>query len=207
ARREVLQHAHALAYFFDRFIEECPPEGLSEELLLSTHKILCAGWEDSFAGKYRDCRVATKFERTECMRAEAIPDYMARMVKDFNEQVDLRWPRSGATTPNVFTVAARYHNQLAMIHPFVDGNGRMSRILLNGILFKYSRADCSSPSQRLVAPIGKDLDEKWEYLDTTTSASKVFRDEDMEVPFAKQTYHEKFAKMVRNKGRGIARLY
>ncbi|KID96686.1 Filamentation induced by cAMP/death on curing-related protein, partial [Metarhizium majus ARSEF 297] len=35
-----------------------------------------------------------------------------------------------------YTLAARYHHQFVMIHSFADGNGRMSRIILNALLLK-----------------------------------------------------------------------
>lgn len=35
-------------------------------------------------------------------------------------------------------LAAKYCDRLVVIHPFLDGNGRICRFILNAILLKYS---------------------------------------------------------------------
>jgi Fic family protein len=79
-----------------------------------------------------------------------------------------------------YTLAARYHHHYVMIHAFGDGNGRMARMILNVLLLKYAGH---------LSLFGSDDQEKDDYLDVLRRGSKVFREEDMEVEFQKQTSH------------------
>ena len=52
------------------------------------------------------------------------------------EFIDWLGPASIDTESNVIEIAAACHARLAQIHPFVDGNGRTSRILMNLVLMR-----------------------------------------------------------------------
>lgn len=54
-----------------------------------------------------------------------------------------------------FTLAAKCYNDFVIIHPFLDGNGRMCRLILNAILVKY--ACC-------IISIGRDKDSRRKYI-------------------------------------------
>ncbi|EFY88205.1 hypothetical protein J3459_015387 [Metarhizium acridum] len=71
-----------------------------------------------------------------------------------------------------------------MIHPFGDGNGRMSRIILNALLLKYAGH---------AAPFGGEGNDKDNYLAIVRRGGVVFHREDMEVDFSEQTSHFEFA--------------
>ena len=79
-----------------------------------------------------------------------------------------------------------------MIQPFGDGNGRMSRILMNVLLLKYAGH---------VSLFGGEADEKEEYLEIVRGGQKGFHNEDMEIEFEKQTSHLEFARYVLTKSR------
>ncbi|CEJ91208.1 hypothetical protein VHEMI06936 [[Torrubiella] hemipterigena] len=89
-----------------------------------------------------------------------------------------------------YTSAARYHHQFVMIHPFLDGNGRVARILLNTLLLKHAG--------HLVA-FGLDEHEKAEYLDRVRQNAKMFHQEDMVVGFPYQKFRVEFSGLVLRK--------
>jgi Fic family protein len=48
----------------------------------------------------------------------------------------LEWYRSEKTSLHPITLASVFHHKFVLIHPFDDGNGRLSRLLMNYILLK-----------------------------------------------------------------------
>lgn len=67
-----------------------------------------------------------------------------------------------------YTLAARYCGNFVCVHPFLDGNGRMCRLLLNALLLKYAG---------VVVPIGEHEGERREYLNIRMRYSAVGEDE------------------------------
>ncbi|KAK9437334.1 Filamentation induced by cAMP/death on curing-related protein [Metarhizium brunneum] len=207
SRREVIGHANALRFMIDHVILN--NEAWSEELILQTHRILYEGIDDDVVpGKYRTHEVAVcysspgdkkkkkkKKKTSLCMRAAAVPRYMTAMVEHLNHDI-MQAEASGQRDP--YTLAARYHHQFVMIHPFGDGNGRMSRIILYTLLLKYAGH---------VAPFGGGND-KDDYLAIVRRAGVVFHREDMEVDFGQQTCQFEFAKFALAKSKpGLEQMW
>ncbi len=73
-----------------------------------------------------------------------------------------------------FTLAAKYCHLFVNIHPFMDGNGRMCRLILNTILLKYAG---------MMIPIGENGDAgRDEYLQATVRGNKEFLSDNYEEP-------------------------
>ncbi|KAK6525151.1 hypothetical protein TWF694_005297 [Orbilia ellipsospora] len=195
-RLEVIQHAKALKFFFEQFCLE--ESTLTEELILDTHKILCEGhehddgtpWEE-WVGKYRDCEIAAssvdkdtgKRKKSISIRASSVPAYTRQLVCDFNS-----WISKHGSNTDPFELASWLCTQFVNIHPFADGNGRMCRILLNGVLYKYTG---------LIACIGEDGDKgRDEYLDMARMSNKKYHEEDCEVSVGNQISHLGLTKLV-----------
>lgn len=141
----------------------------------------------------------SKMKARECLRASAVPAYM----KDFISHLDKELDAAGdARTIDPYTLAARYHHQFIMIHPFWDGNGRTVRIIMNVLLLKYAADVCVFGGGE-EGEEGEKEEEKDEYLEIATRAGEVFRKEDMEVEFEEQTCHREFARFVLWKSRGV----
>ncbi|KAK4230368.1 Filamentation induced by cAMP/death on curing-related protein [Podospora fimiseda] len=186
--REVIQHEQALAFIIEQVVLN--NQSITEQLLLETHKILYTGLveedDEVKTGQYRDFEIAVKYETPDkkmkahrCIRASAVPEYMKEMIGNLTKEIE----QPSKLVP--YTLAARYHHQFTMIHPFGDGNQRMVRILMNLILIKYAGHVCL---------FGGDDDEKKEYLDIVTRGAKQFDKEDMEVAFEEHTGHHELIK-------------
>jgi fido (protein-threonine AMPylation protein) len=191
SRREIVQHAQALNHVIDHIVVKKAP--WSEALILEAHRILHAGLDDEVeAGEYRSHEVAVKYEKPgqkkqkahQCMRAKAVPDYMKDMIQHLNDDI-AEAEKAGTLDP--YTLAARYHHQFVNVHPFGDGNGRMSRIILNVLLLRYAGH---------VSEIGLDAEERDEYIRLATRASQVFHREDMEIDFRDHTGHLELARFI-----------
>ena len=61
--------------------------------------------------------------------------YAVKVENSLNELNE--WFAKNKEKYSPFSVATAVHNQLLNIHPFNDGNGRISRVMLNGILDKF----------------------------------------------------------------------
>lgn len=194
ARKEVIQHAKALQYMIDHIVIN--GKALTEEVICTTHRILHDDTSPR-SRKYRDHEVAvaytkpgeTKPKVARCIRESAVGNYMADMVFNLKQEL-LSTVKARSMDP--YTLAARYAHQFVMIHPFSDGNGRMSRIILNTLLLKYAGHACV---------IGSSEEEKWTYLDLVGRAGKKFHAEDGEVVWGEQKSHEEFAGYVLERSR------
>ncbi|KAF5613814.1 fic doc family [Fusarium subglutinans] len=139
-RREVVQHVRAFEHMMDRFWVH--GEDLTEDLIKKTHEILCKGVSiidpgaehpevlyEKYAGQYRDVPVGAG--NTMFVMPQYVPAKMAEMCASIKNDID------GKKRLDPFSIAAKYSLRFVEIHPFQDGNGRMCRIILSAILFRY----------------------------------------------------------------------
>lgn len=123
---EALNHAKA----FD-FIQSSAKAGvqIDENYILQIHKIILSGIDDTNAGFYRSVRVRISGSQTILPNPLKVPDLM----KDFS---DWLMQKEDDTLLKAFEA----HYRLVSIHPFVDGNGRTARLLLNSMLLENGYA-------------------------------------------------------------------
>ncbi|KAF4451460.1 Adenosine monophosphate-protein transferase FICD like protein [Fusarium austroafricanum] len=158
--RDIVQHVKAGLYIFG----EITNGDLSEAMILETHRILVNGIDikertlaAEYSGRYRQCPAQTLFRQL--MHEKQVPSAMKQMIASYKADV-LAAAKKGEIDP--VALAAKYCHIFVNIHPFVDGNGRMSRLILNAILFKF--AGC------LIA-FGQDESDKALYLGVALSGS------------------------------------
>ncbi len=76
-------------------------------------------------GNYRNIQVGITSVDYQPPPAILVPDEMQNLI---------RWYRQNRKTLNPFELAILLHTKFEVIHPFVDGNGRVGRALMNFIL-------------------------------------------------------------------------
>lgn len=163
SRREIVQHARAFRHIVTQMV--LLDRQLSEELILTTHKILTyevsspSGESyDTYSGKYRKVAVGCGFANF--TRWSAIPVEMDRLITDFNADIKSA-TKVGSLDP--FCLAAKYCHKFVNIHPFLDGNGRTCRLILNAILLKYAG---------ILVSLGEKETDRNEYLSVAARASE-----------------------------------
>ncbi|MDR1111658.1 MAG: Fic family protein [Deltaproteobacteria bacterium] len=115
---------HAKAYDF--MLETARGDlGFSEDLILRLHGLFYLRLEPEMAGVYRDRQVFITGTEFVPPPAEKVPELMRAFVGELNDVRECAHP---------VVLAAFAHRKLAGIHPFIDGNGRTARLLMNLIL-------------------------------------------------------------------------
>ncbi|KAF4970364.1 hypothetical protein FZEAL_10056 [Fusarium zealandicum] len=162
SRREIVQHAKATSYIFQSICIK--GNDLTEEIILETHRILAhkVNTEDGtswtqYAGVYRQCPVMAGLHQY--MDHGRVPSAMKTMIRDLETDIQAA-VETGEIDP--VALAAKYCHIFVNIHPFLDGNGRMCRLILNAILLKYGGG---------LVCIGEDGKDRDEYEKIAVSAS------------------------------------
>ncbi|MCL5100881.1 MAG: Fic family protein [Candidatus Marsarchaeota archaeon] len=101
---------------------------VSLNLILEWHYKLFKETKSDIAGKVRNHQVAISGSRF-------IPPPPAELNALLDEFI--KWYNKNKSESNPVELAALVHLKFVTIHPFTDGNGRMSRILMNFVLNKH----------------------------------------------------------------------
>lgn len=126
--REHLEAAnHARALDFVRALARGPVAALTAKNILAIHEIILKGIDDENAGRFRSVPARIAGSRVVMPNPVKVPALMDDLE---------RWlGASGDLHPAL--LAAEAHYRLVTIHPFVDGNGRTARLLMNLILIMH----------------------------------------------------------------------
>lgn len=121
---EAINHAQALEFI--KTLVEKKREELTQGDILGIHKVILAKIDDTNAGRYRTVPVRIAGSTVVMPNAVKVPDLMSEYVKWLNS------PNADHT----IKITADAHYKLVSIHPFVDGNGRTARLLMNLLLMQ-----------------------------------------------------------------------
>ncbi|SHG38001.1 Fic family protein [Ornithinibacillus halophilus] len=121
---EVINHRDAITYV-EEVVQNKEP--LSEWQIKNLHRLILKGINDDYAGTYRDQQVFIS-------GAKHTPP-APYLIKEQMEQL-MNWYEQETTQMHPVTRGALLHAIFVGIHPFIDGNGRTSRLLLNLELMK-----------------------------------------------------------------------
>ena len=118
---EAINHEKAIL-FLDDLVKDNEP--ISEWNIKNIHQLILKDIDNENAGRYRKENVTIKGA------THIPPDYLK--VPELMEKLILTYNTWSEYHPII--QAALLHGELVKIHPFVDGNGRTSRLLMNLVL-------------------------------------------------------------------------
>lgn len=122
---EAINHSEAIAYIKDFAQSDIE---ISERTIKEIHALVLHGIDRENAGRYRTVPVMISGSRHIPPQPYLIGELMEKFIYRFKEL-------ETANTHPILT-AAYLHDELVRIHPFVDGNGRTSRLLMNLYLLR-----------------------------------------------------------------------
>ena len=122
---EATNHVRALKKINDWVMSKT--KKISESDILNIHDTILRGIDDDYSGRYRNIPVRISGSKVILPNAIKVPKLMFEFVA---------WLQSDKKIHPV-ELSAEAHYQLVSIHPFVDGNGRTARLLMNLILLQH----------------------------------------------------------------------
>lgn len=119
---EATNHAKALDWVSEQITRSL--EQITEKDILKIHEMILKGVDDYNAGHYRSVQACISGSVVILPNAKKVPDLMKDFVKWIKDNKDI----------HPVELASEIHYRLVTIHPFVDGNGRTARLLMNMVL-------------------------------------------------------------------------
>ena len=117
---------------------------LNEEIVCQIHKQLV---ENIFSGGiYRQSNVYVQGAKHECPDYQRLPELLKYFYEELKNYNDFCTMPESKMTP--FEFACWVHAEFVGIHPYRDGNGRTSRMLMNYQLMKYNYLPVNIPFDR-----------------------------------------------------------
>jgi Fic family protein len=121
---EIVNHADAVDLLYE-FVQN--KSELNEYLLIQIHALVLRGIDKHNAGVYRSVNVRISGSKHEPPQPFMLNKLMEDYFLFYQEQKAKMHP---------LVLAAEMHERLVTIHPFVDGNGRTARLVMNLVLMQ-----------------------------------------------------------------------
>ncbi|MFN5980193.1 MAG: Fic family protein [Pseudanabaena sp.] len=141
---EAINHKEAILFIEDLVTQKME---LSEYVLKQIHGIVLYGIDRENAGVYRKLPVAIAGSK----HLPPQPYLLQDLMEDYFRFYELH-----KNDLHPVVLAAEMHERLVSIHPFIDGNGRTSRLIMNLILLQHGFP---------LANIGGDYESRMAYYD------------------------------------------
>ncbi|KAA3639572.1 MAG: helix-turn-helix domain-containing protein [Bacteroidetes bacterium] len=122
---EAINHAEAVTYIYE--LVQGYPE-FDKRVLLDIHRLILKSIDSRNAGCYRSVPVRISGSEHIPPQPFMVPKMMEDYFTHYQNIKDQIHP---------IIVAAEMHERLVSIHPFIDGNGRTSRLVMNVILMQH----------------------------------------------------------------------
>jgi Fic family protein len=120
---EALSHAQAYDFMFSLL----GSRRITEDDALTMHRMFYKDINPEAAGRYRTDPVIITGSQYAVCKVEQIENEMKKLFQ---------WAASERDKYHPVEFAAQLHKRFVFIHPFIDGNGRISRLLMNTALIQ-----------------------------------------------------------------------
>lgn len=120
---EAINHKNAIEYLEELVNKKTE---ISEWNIKVLHQLVLKGIDDDNAGKYRNHDVIISGAQHRPPSYIKVPELMEKLIINYNQ-----WNKY-----HPIIRATLFHGELVKIHPFIDGNGRTSRLIMNLILMR-----------------------------------------------------------------------
>lgn len=154
---EAINHQEAIGFIKDLIQRNV---SLNERDFLSIHNLILRGIIPEDAGRYRKVQVMIKGST----HMPPQPYMVAKEIEDY-----FLWYEINKNRLHAVVLAAEMHERLVKIHPFIDGNGQTSRLIMNLILLQKGY---------LIANIKGDYENRMQYYQTLETAQTKNNKED-----------------------------
>ncbi len=114
------------------FLEDYRGE-FNERLIIKLHSFILKNIADDVAGKYRRTEVRIRGSDFKPPKADEVPLLITELIQWYRKNKNM----------HPLELAAIVSSKLVSIHPFLDGNGRVSRLILNYIMKKHGYPEIS----------------------------------------------------------------
>ncbi|WP_291285411.1 Fic family protein [Flavobacterium sp.] len=146
---ETINHQEAIGFIKDLMQKN---NSLNERDLLSIHNLILRGIIPEDAGRYRKVQVMIKGSS----HMPPQPFLVAKEMEDY-----FIWYEINKNKLHPVILAAEMHERLVTVHPFIDGNGRTARLVMNLILMQKGY---------LIANIKGDYENRMQYYQSLETA-------------------------------------
>ncbi|MDA1316526.1 MAG: Fic family protein [bacterium] len=123
--REVFE-AKSLSQVYEYVSNIASKRPLTTDLILLMHKILLTNISNDIAGRFRTGGEMVRVGNRIGLPSEFIIDRISEALDQYESDIEI---------PIIHRVA-KFHAQFESIHPFIDGNGRIGRVINNYLLIK-----------------------------------------------------------------------
>ncbi|CAA6816504.1 MAG: Cell filamentation protein Fic [uncultured Sulfurovum sp.] len=164
---EIVNHKEAIDYIKNLVKNEID---FDKRVLLDIHHLILKNIDIQNAGKFRNVDVMISGSAHKPPTFLQVDSLIENFFKFYEENKKL----------NPVILSAEIHERLVTIHPFVDGNGRTSRLLMNLILLQHGFPITNISSQNTLR------DEYYKSLETTQTEDN------------KEVFHKFIAKNVKD---------
>lgn len=161
---EAINHKEAITYLKELITKEAD---FSERDLLLLHSLILKGIDPKYAGIYRDVQVMISGSK----HLPPQPFLIKKQMEDL-----FFWYHAHKKDLHPVILAAELSERLVSIHPFLDGNGRTSRLIMNLILLKNGY---------VIANIKGDAENRMKYYQALENAQVDNQKEDFHLFVAK----------------------
>ena len=122
---EAINHSEAVELIIDLVQNKTD---LTEYILKQLHGLILRGINKNNAGKYRSVNVMISGS----LHRPPEPFMVSKLMEDYFMFYELN-----KKTMHPVLLSAEMHERLVTIHPFIDGNGRTSRLIMNLVLMQH----------------------------------------------------------------------